>query len=320
MVTADAGMRGGKVIALQAAGRRGAPPRAAPAAARAPRQPRPRRVAAGCTRAATSTTRRCAKSTPARSVPCAWLESSRAVVHPLHVRHHRHSRKACSATPAATRWRSPSSMRHIFCGSPARRCSRTSDIGWVVGHSYIVYGPLIAGMATIMYEGLPIRPDAGIWWKIVEEHKVTTMFSSPTAIRVLKKQDPAFMTQSRPVVACATCSSPASRSTSRPRAGSPTRWACAIDRQLLADRNRLADPVRAARRRGDAAQVRPPVVPGVRLRRAARCDEATGEDVARRREGRAGDRAAAAAGLHDDRLGRRRALRADLLRRRSRTS
>jgi len=69
----------------------------------------------------------------------------------------------------------------------------TSDIGWVVGHSYIVYGPLIHGMTTIVYEGLPIRPDAGIWWKIVEEHKVSTMFSSPTAIRVLKKQDPAWL-------------------------------------------------------------------------------------------------------------------------------
>jgi propionyl-CoA synthetase len=58
-----------------------------------------------------------------------------------------------------------------------------------------VYGPLIAGATTIMYEGLPIRPDPAIWWKIVAEHKVKTMFSSPTAIRVLKKQDPSFMKQ-----------------------------------------------------------------------------------------------------------------------------
>jgi propionyl-CoA synthetase len=69
----------------------------------------------------------------------------------------------------------------------------TSDIGWVVGHSYIVYGPLIHGMTTILYEGLPIRPDAGIWWKIVADHKVSVMFSSPTAARVLKKQDPAYL-------------------------------------------------------------------------------------------------------------------------------
>jgi propionyl-CoA synthetase len=62
-----------------------------------------------------------------------------------------------------------------------------------VGHSYIIYGPLIAGMATIMYEGLPIRPDAGVWWSLVEKYKVTSMFSAPTAVRVLKKQDPAFL-------------------------------------------------------------------------------------------------------------------------------
>jgi len=63
----------------------------------------------------------------------------------------------------------------------------------VVGHSYIVYGPLIAGMATIMYEGLPTRPDAGIWWSLVEKYRVSHMFSAPTAVRVLKKQDPAYL-------------------------------------------------------------------------------------------------------------------------------
>ncbi len=85
------------------------------------------------------------------------------------------------------------SMRYIYCGKPGETMFTTSDIGWVVGHSYIVYGPLIYGMASVMYEGLPIRPDPGIWWKIVAEHKVTVMFSSPTAIRVLKKQDPAHL-------------------------------------------------------------------------------------------------------------------------------
>ncbi|MET3432319.1 propionyl-CoA synthetase [Herbaspirillum seropedicae] len=86
-----------------------------------------------------------------------------------------------------------SSMQHIFCGRPGETYFCTSDIGWVVGHSYIVYGPLIAGMATVLYEGLPIRPDAGIWWSIVEKYKVTRMFSAPTAIRVLKKQPPECM-------------------------------------------------------------------------------------------------------------------------------
>jgi len=85
------------------------------------------------------------------------------------------------------------SMKHIFCGNPGETYFSTSDIGWVVGHSYIVYGPLLAGMATILYEGLPIRPNAGIWWRLVEQYKVTAMFSAPTAVRVLKKHDPAFL-------------------------------------------------------------------------------------------------------------------------------
>jgi propionyl-CoA synthetase len=86
-----------------------------------------------------------------------------------------------------------SSMKRIFCGEPGETMFTTSDIGWVVGHSYIVYAPLIAGMTTLMYEGVPIRPDAGVWWKIVQDYKVSVMFSAPTAIRVLKKQDPAYL-------------------------------------------------------------------------------------------------------------------------------
>ncbi|MFO1293125.1 MAG: propionate--CoA ligase [Rubrivivax sp.] len=85
------------------------------------------------------------------------------------------------------------SMKHIFLGNAGETYFSTSDIGWVVGHSYIVYGPLLAGMATLMYEGLPIRPDAAVWWSLVERFKVTSMFSAPTAIRVLKKQDPAAL-------------------------------------------------------------------------------------------------------------------------------
>ncbi len=90
------------------------------------------------------------------------------------------------------------SMQHIFDGRAGETYFSTSDIGWVVGHSYIVYGPLIAGMATVMYEGLPTQgmdgqPNGGIWWSLVEKYKVTAMFSAPTAVRVLKKQDPALL-------------------------------------------------------------------------------------------------------------------------------
>ncbi len=86
-----------------------------------------------------------------------------------------------------------SSMQRIFCGGAGETMFTTSDIGWVVGHSYIIYAPLIAGMTTIMYEGVPVRPDAGVWWKIVQDYKVAVMFSAPTAIRVLKKHDVALL-------------------------------------------------------------------------------------------------------------------------------
>jgi propionyl-CoA synthetase len=84
-------------------------------------------------------------------------------------------------------------MRHIFQGRPGESYFCTSDIGWVVGHSYILYGPLIAGMATILYEGTPLRPDGSIYWKLVEKFRPSVMFSAPTALRVLKKQDPALL-------------------------------------------------------------------------------------------------------------------------------
>src|SRR3989338_2543088 len=85
------------------------------------------------------------------------------------------------------------SMKHIFDAKAGDTYFATSDIGWGGGHSYIVYGPLIAGMTTIMYEGLPTRPDAGVWWSIVEKYQVTHMFSAPTAVRVLKKQDASWL-------------------------------------------------------------------------------------------------------------------------------
>ncbi|OWT77471.1 MULTISPECIES: propionate--CoA ligase [unclassified Achromobacter] len=85
------------------------------------------------------------------------------------------------------------SMEYIFDGKPGETFFCTSDIGWVVGHSYIVYGPLIGGQATLLYEGTPLRPDAAILWRLVERYKVNTLFSAPTAVRVLKRQDPELL-------------------------------------------------------------------------------------------------------------------------------
>jgi len=85
------------------------------------------------------------------------------------------------------------SMEYIFDGKPGDTYFCTSDIGWVVGHSYIIYGPLIGGQSSILYEGTPVRPDGAVLWSLVERYRVNTLFSSPTAVRVLKRQDPALL-------------------------------------------------------------------------------------------------------------------------------
>ncbi|WP_026548671.1 AMP-binding protein [Arthrobacter sp. Br18] len=83
------------------------------------------------------------------------------------------------------------SMRNIFDVGEGDVMLTASDVGWVVGHSYIVYGPLLAGATTVLYEGKPVgTPDAGAFWRLIEEHGVTVMFTAPTALRAVRRADP----------------------------------------------------------------------------------------------------------------------------------
>jgi propionyl-CoA synthetase len=191
MVTADAGMRGGKPVPYK---------HLVDEALRLARQPPAHVVIVdrGLDRAMARVPGRDLDYAELRrahmdaQVPCAWLESS-APSYILYTSGTTGKPKGVQRDTGGYAVALAASMRHIFCVAPGETMFTTSDIGWVVGHSYIIYAPLINGSTTIMYEGLPIRPDPAIWWKIVAENRVRTMFSSPTAIRVLKKQDPAFM-------------------------------------------------------------------------------------------------------------------------------
>jgi propionyl-CoA synthetase len=130
-------------------------------------------------------------------VHCVWLDSA-AISYTIYTSGTTGKPKGVQRDTGGYAVALAASMKHIFDGRAGETYFSTSDIGWVVGHSYIIYGPLIAGMATIMYEGLPTQgmdkqPNGAIWWSLVEKYKVTGMFSAPTAVRVLKKQDPGLL-------------------------------------------------------------------------------------------------------------------------------
>jgi len=131
------------------------------------------------------------------SVPCEWMDST-DISYTIYTSGTTGKPKGVQRDTGGYAVALAASMKHIFDGHAGETYFSTSDIGWVVGHSYIVYGPLIAGMATLLYEGLPTQgmdgqPNGGIWWSLVEKYQVTAMFSAPTAVRVLKRQDPALL-------------------------------------------------------------------------------------------------------------------------------
>ena len=83
------------------------------------------------------------------------------------------------------------SMKNIYGVDPGESWWSASDVGWVVGHSYIVYAPLIHGNTSILFEGKPVgTPDAGVFWRVIAQHNVAAMFTAPTAFRAIKREDP----------------------------------------------------------------------------------------------------------------------------------
>ncbi len=83
------------------------------------------------------------------------------------------------------------SMKNIYGVDPGQVFWAASDVGWVVGHSYIVYAPLLAGCTTVIYEGKPVgTPDPGAFWRVISEHNVEVLFTAPTAFRAIKRDDP----------------------------------------------------------------------------------------------------------------------------------
>jgi propionyl-CoA synthetase len=191
MVTSDAGMRMGRMIALKPL---------VDESLRLAKFPPPRVIV--CNRGLDAAMRLTAgrdvdyaaerEKQAGANVPVAWLESNEPS-YILYTSGTTGQPKGVQRDTGGYAVALAASMRHIFCSKPGEAYFSTSDIGWVVGHSYIVYAPLINGNTTIMYEGVPMRPDPGIWWRIVQDWRVTSMFTSPTAIRVLKKLDSSWM-------------------------------------------------------------------------------------------------------------------------------
>ena len=150
------------------------------------------------------------------------------------------------------------SMSAIYNVSPGDAYWAASDIGWVVGHSYIVYGPLVHGCASVLYEGKPIgTPDAGAFWRVIQDYKVKAFFTAPTAFRAVRKEDPqaALLEELRHLLDAHSVSRRRARRSRHCRLGGEGARR-AGRRPLVADRDRLGDRRQSGRPRHPADQAR----------------------------------------------------------------
>ena len=116
---------------------------------------------------------------------------------------------------------------NVFDYQPGEIFWCTADVGWVTGHTYIVYGPLANGATTLMFEGMPNYPDSSRFWQVVDKHKVNIFYTAPTAIRALMRDGEAPVQQDLAARACASWAPSASRSIRKPGCGI-TAWSASI--------------------------------------------------------------------------------------------
>ncbi len=183
----------------------------------------------------------------------------------------------------ALRW----SLRNIYGVEPDEVFWTASDVGWVVGHSYIVYAPLLLGCTTVMYEGKPVgTPDAGAFWRVIERARGARLLHRADRVPRDQARGPGRAADPRPRSqrSSARCSSPASAPTRRPSPGPRQQLGVAGHRPLVADRDRLADRRQLPRHRAAAGQARLGDARGAGLGRArARCRSARARRARSRR-------------------------------------
>ena len=168
------------------------------------------------------------------------------------------SPRACCIPPAAICSMPPSTHHYVFDYHDGDIYWCTADVGWVTGHSYIVYGPLANGATTLMFEGVPNYPTASRFWEVIDKHKVNIFYTAPTAIRALMREgDEPVKKTSRASLAPSGQRGRADQSRSlalvSPRGG---RWPLPDRRHLVADRDRRDSDLAAARRHRPQARLR----------------------------------------------------------------